>query len=187
MTSCDIRRLDQLPAPRRLLAAIDDIFFAASSKTSFADEAERAAFRERWLGQFLREDPEWVYVVGRDLETHGTPDVVGYLVASLDDPARSHRFADISYFRDFAQVTPQYPAQLHINLREGARGSGLGSRLLQRALVDVSAAGVPGVHVVTGRDMRNVTFYNRNGFEEVAVAEHGGHEVVLLGRSFRAT
>ena len=44
------------------------------------------------------------------------------------------------------------------------------------------AKGSPGMHVVTGQGMRNVGFYRRNGFEEIAEAPWNGQTVVMLGR-----
>jgi hypothetical protein len=38
------------------------------------------------------------------------------------------------------------------------------------------------VHVVTGKGMRNIRFYERNGFEACAEACVDGRALVLLGR-----
>ncbi len=35
---------------------LDHIFFSSSATKTFADEAERQAFRERWLGRYLKHD-----------------------------------------------------------------------------------------------------------------------------------
>lgn len=39
------------------------------------------------------------------------------------------------------------------------------------------------MHVVTGKGMRNVGFYERNGFAPLAEAEWNGKVVVMLGRA----
>jgi GNAT superfamily N-acetyltransferase len=108
--------------------------------------------------------------------------VIGYLVGSLDDPARAPRFADIGYFSTFAALTARYPAQLHVNLDASSRGGGIGAALVDAFVAEVVRAGLPGVHVVTGRGVRNVAFYERSGFLERGSLETNGKAIVFLGR-----
>jgi GNAT superfamily N-acetyltransferase len=142
---------------------------------SFADAAARSAFRERWLGRYLKHDPELAYIA-LDGEK-----VAGYLVGSLDDPATASRFRDVAV-PAFASMTAKLPAHLHVNLAPDYRNGGLGGRLIAAFVADLKRRNVPGVHVVTGLGARNVSFYNRNGFLEVALAKVGSHDLVLLGR-----
>jgi ribosomal protein S18 acetylase RimI-like enzyme len=59
----------------------------------------------------------------------------------------------------------QFPAHLHINLLESARGHGLGRRLLERFLTQLEARGVPGVQLsTTDRNVAAVRLYERLGF-----------------------
>lgn len=170
-------RLADLAPDARHTARITDIFYGASATRSFASEVARAAFEERWLGRYLSHDPDLVHVA---LSADG--EVVGYLVAATDDPARAPRFSDIAYFKDAAAVTVRFPAHLHINLDEGWRGAGIGQALIEALVVELCRRGVPGVHVVTGRQSRNVSFYRRAGFAEVAALEWDGKPLVMLGR-----
>jgi GNAT superfamily N-acetyltransferase len=156
-------------------ACIDAIFFGASGTQSFASEAERQAFRTRWLGRYLAADAAHCFVA---LTTCG---VIGYLVGALDDPAVSGRFADIGYFRDFAHLTSAYPAHLHINLAPDARSQGIGRRLIEAFAAHASTAGAPGMHVVTGASARNVRFYAACGFSEVGRLK-SAKPIVFLGR-----
>lgn len=172
-----IRRYAELPASPLLDAGLDTVFFEASNTRSFADEAVRQAFRERWLGRYLVHDTNWVYVA---LDPAGG--VAGYLAGSLDDPARTARFSDIAYFADFAQLTSQFPAHLHVNLAPASRSRGIGSRLVRQFMADARAAHVPGVHVVTSRGARNVAFYRRNGFREEGTRGEGEQEIVFLAQ-----
>lgn len=181
MTARDepIRILRWLDHPDRIAAKqdIERIFFAAAGSREFASDAARAEFRERWLGRYLTHDPAMTFVA---VDPSGG--VVGYVVGSLDDPARTARFADIPYFAELAHLTARYPAHLHINLDESARNRGTGGRLVEAFTAEVRAAGLPGVHVVTGRGMRNVSFYERLEFVERGSASYNGRPVVLLGR-----
>ncbi len=167
----------ELDASPALIAGLDGVFFEASNTKAFSSDAARAAFRDLWLGRYLAHDPAWAYVAT-------APDgrVAGYLAGSLDDPAVTPRFADIAYFAAFKDLTRRYPAHLHVNLAAEFRGHGVGARLIGRFVDDARVAGAPGVHVVTSRGARNVTFYTRNGFSEAGVAGEGAREVVFFCR-----
>jgi GNAT superfamily N-acetyltransferase len=159
-------------------AALDAIFFEASGTKTFASDEVRAAFRERWLGRYLRLYSNWVYAAvdsGSALQ--------GYLLGCLDDPAQTPLFSDIGYFQNFAPLTAHFPAQLHVNLAPAARGRGAGSALVSAFVHDAAEAACPGVHVVTGRDQRNVGFYARNGFRDEGHAIWNGRELVFLART----
>lgn len=157
-------------------ASMNAIFFAASGTQSFTSVSDRQAFRQRWLGRFLEGDEgAHAFVAVADAT------VIGYLVGALDDPARSGRFADVDYFRDFAHLTPTYPAHLHINMAPAARSRGIGARLIDAFADHARAAGAPGMHVVTGAASRNVQFYRACGFVEVGRLETS-KPIVFLGR-----
>lgn len=158
------------------LTQLDDIFFSSSATQEFDSAEMREAFRERWLGRYLEHDPEWFYLACVD----GA--VVGYLAGCIEDPASAVRFSDIGYFQVWAGYIASYPAHLHVNVSPRVRDQGLGSRLICRFVGDLSAAGVKGVHLVTGLHSRNVAFYQRNGFVPVADMEWNGSEIVMLGR-----
>jgi GNAT superfamily N-acetyltransferase len=174
--SIHIARIREPTLPPVLLTQIDAIFFETAP---LAPEAgpQREAFRERWLGRYL---------TGTDVVLLAFADggaVAGYLVGALENPASQARFADISYFRThFAELCRRFPAHLHINLSERWRNRGIGARLVD-AFAEVAArAGAPGMHIVTGRGMRNVRFYERCGFRELGSAERNGGASVFLAR-----
>lgn len=163
-------------------AAIDAIFFEASGTKTFASEAERAGFRERWLGRYLAGFPDAAFVA---VEAHGR--LAGYIVGSFADPARLPLFDDIGYFKALAHLTVRFPAQLHVNLAPEWRSRGVGARLLERFADAARNARAPGVHVVTARGMRNTRFYLANGFHEAGSIVWNGKELVFLARSLATT
>ncbi len=170
-----IHTLAEMPAVPRFMRQLDDIFYSSSGTKSFSDEATQREFHTRWLGRYLEHYAKWFYVAvsGERL--------VGYLAGSNDDPARVSRFSDIGYFADLADETLRYPAHLHVNIAEGLRGGGVGSRLIARYVEDLRKAGVVGVHLVTGAEQRNVFFYQHNGFQLVKKLPWRDGEVVMLG------
>lgn len=160
-----------------LRAQIEAVFFDASGRT-FASGPEREAFRERWLGRYLQGGTDVVL-----LALDSGLQVAGYLVGALEDPAGQQRFADIPYFRgDFRDLCRRYPAHLHINIAPAFRSKGVGAQLIAGFAERASAAGVPGMHVVTGKSARNVGFYTRCGFTPLGDAVWNGSTVVFLGK-----
>ena len=159
-------------------AELDAIFFAASETRDFPSEDARAAFRERWLGRYLTHFPgDALLAVGPD------GGVAGYLAGCLEAPAATGLFGDIAYFEAFEALIAAFPAHLHINLAPRYRGKGVGSRLIAAFVLHAEAAGSAGVHVVTGKGMRNVGFYQRNGFMLHGETVLQGKALVLLGRT----
>lgn len=167
----------QVAGDAAAMAALDDVFFSSSNTKSFPDEAARSAFRERWLGRYLTSFADSCFVA-----VTGTGDVAGYICGSLRDPARDPHFADQPHFAAFADVTPKYPAQLHVNVAEQLRGHGVGKLLIAAFVAHVRANGIHGAHAISSRGARNLPFYAANGFLEVSAATVNGHELVFLAR-----
>jgi GNAT superfamily N-acetyltransferase len=172
-------RIDPLgdDATPATLAEVERIFFDASGRTSFASDAERAAFRERWLGRYLSHDRAHAFVARADCGS-----VAGYLIGCLDDPAATPRFSDLSYFANFVDLTARYPAHLHINLDPAWRGRAIGARLVETFAAHAAVRGAAGVHIVTGAAARNVRFYQRCGFAALRTCAWEGGIVLFMGR-----
>ncbi len=170
-----VRYLDLLPA--MVGDQIDAIFFEASAVKTFASDDKRCAFHWRWLGRYLNHEPEHAFVA-----LSGGDEVCGYLVGSIADPAQRSEFNELEYFATFAELTRQYPAHLHLNVHADYRSQGIGARLIATFARHARAEGAPGMHIVTGKGMRNVDFYARLGFRELAVTARGGGAAVLMGR-----
>ncbi len=76
------------------------------------------------------------------------------------------------------EIVASYPAHLHIDLLERARGKGLGRALIERLLTDLRERDVPGVHLgVDATNANGIGFYEHLGFREVG-REPGG---LLMG------
>lgn len=173
-----VRRWLDVEDRQASLLPIRQVFFDASATRSFASIEERSAFEERWLGRYLTHDAKWFYLA---IDPGGVP--AGYLAGSIDDPAVTSRFDDIGYFAGLADLTQRFPAHLHINLAPQYRSRGVGAGLIAAFVADLESANVRGVHVVTGRGVRNTRFYAANGFDEFRTFPWKTSELVLLARS----
>lgn len=158
-------------------AQLDAIFFEASATKSFASAGARAAFRQKWLGDYLNLNPNETF-----LAFSPTAELVGYLVGALEDPAGDPRYAELGYFGDFAHLTCQFPAHLHINVASQHRSFGIGARLVDAFVAYAASQGAPGVHICTGLGARNIRFYESNGFVELFQSPWNGRTIVMLGR-----
>lgn len=159
-----------------LAAELDRIFFEASSTRSFESEKLRAEFRWRWLGRFLDHSARHAFLAlgpGRS--------VAGYIVGSLSDPA-DPLDPELPFYARFAEQTRIYPAHLHINLAPQHRSRGTGARLIAVFGANASRFGARGMHLVTSRGARNIRFYERCAFTEVASTDWNGRELVMLAR-----
>jgi GNAT superfamily N-acetyltransferase len=163
----------------KLRNQIEAIFWEASKyNVEPPPGPEHDAFRARWLDRYLQGGSDVVLLAVVDGE-----EVAGYLVGALEDPATQDRFDDLSYFRnEFRALTRRFPAHLHINVAPDLRNRGIGTQLIEAFAAEAARAGAAGMHVVTGRGMRNVRFYARCGFAERGSAHWNGREIVLLGR-----
>jgi ribosomal protein S18 acetylase RimI-like enzyme len=183
-----VRLVDSGIRPSRMpkiIHEISTIFFEAAGRT-FESGAAGASFSDLWLGQYLSRDPDKVHVAlatGAD----GLPTVRGYLVGCWENPVGSARFASLPFFQSFATQCQAFPGQLHINLAVEARSQGIGRRLVEAFAAQSQAAGVPGIHIVTRATSRNVSFYERAGFEHHGVATWNGKRIVFLGRRLAPT
>ncbi len=178
--SVEIRRWSDVrldPDRARMIADINAVFFQSSARQTFENEEEKAAFRETWLGRYLHHFPDFAFVA-----VDGSGRIVGYVIGSLEDPARNPLFADLELFSHFRDLTPCYPAQLHVNLAPDWRGRGVGADLVNAFSDLAHSRGAPGVHVVTARGMRNVRFYLAKGFLERGALALNGRELLFLGR-----
>lgn len=172
-----ISRYDAGLVARPFDAAIDDIFFASSQTQTFATDEERVHFRHRWLGRYLVNFSDCAFVASMGDE------IVGYVAGASVDPASHPLFNDIDYFKAFADLTPTFPAHLHVNVDARYRSLGIGAALVEAFAQRVRDKGAPGLHVVTAKGARNVDFYLRTGFALIRATTLDKRELAFLGRS----
>jgi ribosomal protein S18 acetylase RimI-like enzyme len=100
------------------------------------------------------------------LRDEDTPDA--RLIRLLHEPERTPH-----------ELAGEYPAHLHIDLMERARGQGWGRVLIERLLADLRERGIAGVHLgVDDTNANAIGFYRHLGFREVGT-EPGG---LFMGR-----
>lgn len=156
-----LARLTELPDRAAALAALEDIFFASTTRTGFASADERAAFLATWTGWYIDHSPADIWFTMTRSDT-----VTGYLTGCKDSAGAEIMARIVPKYTVFADHFAAYPAHFHVNVRPGWRGHGIGRRLVDHYADDCRADGLPGVHLVTGVFARNVEFYKRAGFTD---------------------
>ncbi len=159
------------PAREADRAAILDICLrtgdaGGDASALYADPRE---LTELYATPYLDRMPEWCFVAesvgsgSAPAAGDGSGPVVGYILGAPDTAA----FAAATGLRlpEFAG----HPAHLHVNLLPEAQGRGGGRMLVEALLARLTAAGIPGVHlVVDPRNTGALAFYPRLGFTELA-------------------
>jgi ribosomal protein S18 acetylase RimI-like enzyme len=170
-----------------LQIAADTGYFGAPVE-AFLDD--RRIMQDAFVAYYVDREPEHLWVAEADGE------VVGYISGSTGGSRASRGKARTSavfacrlltfryrvgrltwrYFRRTGGAVlrreyphadlRQYPAELHINLAEGARGLGLGKSLMNACLDQMTALGVPGIHLnTTSLNAAAVRMYEKMGFQ----------------------
>ena len=154
-----------------------------------------ALFRDPDLLGHIYVGPYVVGQPGTELVVEDESGVAGYLLAA-DDTRAFEAWADAEWWpplraryplrdedtedsrlvrllhapeRSPDDVVQDYPAHLHIDLLERARGQGLGRELIERLLADLRMRGIRGVHLDVAADNTNAAaFYRHLGFQGLA-------------------
>ncbi len=157
------------------LKELREIYFETSAKKDFKDDVEKEAFFQKYLGCYLSRFPEHVWVARKGR-------ILGYMVASpvTKDPAFYRLQPHLETFESFYEI---YPAHLHVNFHQGARGMGLGGKLFSEVEKEFQGMGISGIHIMTGPDSRNKNFYQRLGFDFEVTLDFKGTPILLMGKT----
>jgi GNAT superfamily N-acetyltransferase len=101
---------------------------------------------------------------GRFSGSIDAPRFVRRTLGLLAEPERRLRRAGLP-----PNLDDTYPAHLHMNVDVGARRRGVGEALVASYVRDLTARGVPGIHLVCGSAPR--PFYLRLGFRDLGAIE----------------
>ncbi|SEJ66186.1 Acetyltransferase (GNAT) family protein [Deinococcus reticulitermitis] len=160
--------------------AYDTAFFGESARRFFPDEA---LFADLWVRPYLSGGLGFVglrggRVVGSILGVTGpaayrrawlgaAPTLLSRALAGAYSrlPGCLPYLGRAGLFSLGHAPTSHFPAHLHLNVLEGARGTGLGGRLLDTFLAELGRRGVPGVQLSTTREnVAALALYEKRGF-----------------------
>ena len=169
--------LAEVGDPVAACAELDAIFFDSAARKSFASQRERAAYRELWLGRYLRHCPSDCFV-GLDARDA----VAGYLAGTLFSDRTP--LAGPDYYTLFPPALVDiYPAHVHVNVRADCRGRETGSELVAAFRAHCRANGIGGLHAVTTAGSKAASFFEHCGMEERATAVWRNRKIAFLAET----
>jgi ribosomal protein S18 acetylase RimI-like enzyme len=146
--------------------------FKLTLPASSLESHDYAHFSEVYFNYYLSSNSLFLVAINEG-------NVMGYICGSLNSNSCSFLFENLKHYSYFKEFYSQYPAHLHINCHPDAQGKGVGSELIQEYCSELLVKGVKGVHLITAKNARNVSFYLRNGFHQVSSYQN----LLLLGKS----
>ncbi len=161
------------------LKEVRDIFFESSVRKNFNDENERDLFYQKYLGHYLLYYPEFAFVATIEDK------VLGYVVSSPISAT-----ADLVLLQPHLQLFKRhfekFPAHLHINCHHSARGLGVGTLLVEFTVQKLRQRNIKGLHIMTGPDSLNISFYRKLGFSFETKEEFQGSAILFMGKEIKA-
>lgn len=162
-------------SPSMDLSRLEEIFFITASIQNFSSEETRARFKYKYLSSYMEKFPDFVLVAlkaGR---------ILGYCLGA---PKTDESFYALQpHLELFNDLYERFPAHLHINLHPEAQGLGIGQKLFT-AWEGLVCNKVIGLHIMTGPESRNVSFYRRLGLSTEEVRKYQGHDILFMGKNF---
>lgn len=160
----------------------DDVRGVCAANSSSFDESSRGELWTLYCDYYLEREPELCFVLADSGDR-----AVGYVCGSEDWKTYEELYAkhyteklgDRYLERKLAEdaetefFSAQYPAHLHIDILEGSRGAGFGTKLLERLVKELGSRGAAGVMLsVRASNHAARRFYERFGF--TLLSESGG-------------
>lgn len=152
-----------------------------SAASPVEEGQKRIDFLNRWVFQYLDKFPEFVFCAIEEKIDSDEYEVLGYILA-CPDSIGEYKSLDQSGLDLWLAFYTDYPAHLHINCTESARGKGVGSKLLCCLEEELINQKVKGLHLITAKGARNVGFYQKNSFEVISEKEWSGTSLLFLGK-----
>jgi GNAT superfamily N-acetyltransferase len=146
------------------IADVKKIFYESSTVKEFKDLEAKNSFEWKYFGWYLQNYPELFFVACETEAGNQKPTILGY-IASCPETLKAkdlmHANPSLEIFID---LYADFPAHLHMNLTEKARGKGIGTLLIQSLESRLRLKGLHGVHLITSPSARNRNFYAKNLF-----------------------
>lgn len=160
----------------KILSQVEDIFFLSSSRKEFLSLEKRNAFYKRWCGDYQSLYADEFFLAVEDDK------VLGYL-SGCSDSLSALSVVSVPGFSVFQDLFKNFPAHLHINFHPDSRGRGLGSLLMNYYMFYLREKKVRGVHLITSPNVKNVSFYDRLGFNYTETRDFNDTPLYFMGHT----
>lgn len=163
----------------KFLPQIREIFFLSAAVKTFTDDTAKEKFFQRWCGNYLTFFPNLFF-----LSLSENASVAAYLCACFDTKNALSKLA-IPGTELFIDLYKEFPIHFHINTHPNFRSQGIGGKLVSWLEKKGQEEKIPGLHIITTREQKNVNFYTRLGFsyQEERKKDENSKPLLFLGKS----
>jgi ribosomal protein S18 acetylase RimI-like enzyme len=161
-----------------ILDQLSHIFYITSGRNNFESEEAKNKFRFYYLDYFLQNYPDICFCAIDDSKK-----LVGYIVASPNTLKDDSLFDYHKYLELFRPHIVLFQAQLHINLLPETQGMGVGGLLMLALENQLKQQQVQGLFLITGKNSRNVSFYNKHQFIYQKVESFKDNPLIFMAKN----
>ena len=156
------------------IIAVREICHATADKSLRENKRAVKLILRLFCNYYIEQEPENCFVVVDEQD-----DVIGYILCARNYNEWKTRFSEQylkiyhplarligkSTIRSFQKYGTEYPAHLHINMRPGYEGQGIGTRLMDTLITHLLATNIHGLALgVSTNNKRGQKFYQKYGF-----------------------
>ena len=176
----EVKNWPQVGDKNKVKSQIEEVFFLCSSRTDFKNQKEKGEFLEKWTGYYWKSEISNIYIALNKKDQN----VLGYLMGCPNSCQALDFYSDKNKsYAVFEDLFTKFPAHLHINCHPVSQGMGVGQLLIQKFFHDLKFQNVQGVHIITSKEARNVSFYQRMGMDYSELRTWKGHELYFMGKT----
>ena len=158
---------------------VNQIFFESSTISHFKNVKEREEFQYKYLDYYKIYFPRFFFVLCDDKP-------LGY-VCGVPEILKVKKLFELSpHLHAFKDLYKKFPAHLHINMSAESRGKGYGQLLIREFVNAIEQSGYEGVHIITNPTAKNVSFYEKCGFDFRQKSEYKESPLLFMGKHLKS-
>lgn len=158
---------------QKIFSKLEEIFWKTVLNPP-SDKKRREELSDKYFHHYLNNNLPIFYATSGD-------EVLGYILGDLKTD-KSHYLKTFPYYESLKSEIQNYPAHLHINCDPGAQGRGVGSLLLAHFENFCAQNGAQGIHLITSKEARNVSFYLKNSYQVLTPFDYRGVSLLFLAK-----
>lgn len=165
-----IKRFD---GDQKIYSKLEEIFWKTVESPP-SDEKKRTEILNKYFENYFENNLPVFYATSGD-------EVLGYILGDLKTN-ESYYLKTFPYYENLKSEIQNYPAHLHINCDPSSQGRGVGSLLLAHFENFCAQNDAQGIHLITSKEARNVSFYLKNSYQVLTPFDYKGVSLLFLAK-----